>query len=222
MIEYGGALLRKEGRNVKDRFHIRWFIAIAAFVFLVGAALPAYPDEQRGGGRKQWDYFAPKDQEYTNLLYNLEKYHFAKDNFWKSLAEGKYGLAIEDLDYLLRYFPNHPDALLMLGRIAKTTKRFSLPIPYFENALKLFPQHAVTQYRYGEYLVDIGLYEEGIIPLEKAVALDPGMSEAHAALGRAYSKLGKRELSREEAEKARILESKEPVTGKTREKGGDR
>lgn len=151
------------------------------------------------------DFFAPKDQEYTHLLYNLEKYHLGPENFWKSVREGKYKDGLEDLKFVLKYFPNHPIALNLLGGIAKLAKEPGLPIYFYERALELYPEYAITHAQFGNYLVEIGRFEKGISELKKAVEIDPKLAVAYGWLAKAYTKSGNPELSRQAAEKAKEL-----------------
>ena len=93
----------------------------------------------------------------------------------------------------------------MLGIIARLSKRVSLPIPFYENAIRLYPQYPLTHVQYGSYLVDIDLPEEGIPKIVKAIEMDPDMAIAHVSLAKAYQKTGKRDLAFREAQRAREL-----------------
>jgi tetratricopeptide (TPR) repeat protein len=94
---------------------------------------------------------------------------------------------------------------MLLSAVAKLTKTPSLAIPYYERALQLYPQHAITYAQYGQYLVDIGFIEAGITRLKKAIELNPNLALAYAWLAQAYSKTGNLDLARQAAERARTL-----------------
>jgi Tfp pilus assembly protein PilF len=113
-----------------------------------------------------------------------------------------YHYAIEELDYTLVTFPNHPDALQLLWLYAKGAKKPSAAIPYFENAIRLYPQYAETYYLYGAFLTDFGMSKEGILKLEKALEIAPGMAGAHAWIAIAHDKSGDGNKARESAQKA--------------------
>jgi tetratricopeptide (TPR) repeat protein len=155
------------------------------------------------------DYFAVYDEHDTQLLINVERYHLATGNFWKWYNAKKYYLAVEELQFVLRYFPNHPKALQLMGNIAKLTEAPALAIPYYENALRLYPEYAITHAQYGGYLVDVGNVQAAMPHLKKAIDMDPSLAQAYAALAKAYNKSGNPELAREAAAKATELGYKE-------------
>ena len=78
---------------------------------------------------------------------------------------------------------------------------------YYEKALKLFPQYAITHAQYGSYLVGIGNSKAGIAQLEKAVEMNPRLMQAHTWLAQAYAKSGNAERARQVTERARELQS---------------
>ena len=162
------------------------------------------------------DYFAKVRDEV--LLSNVEKYHLGPENFWKLYKSGQYTVAIEDLKFVLRYYPNHPETLQLLGSIARLTHDSSLPIPYYEKALRLYPQYASTHAQYGAYLVDVGLIDAGIARLKHAIEMDSKLALAHAWLANAYYQNGNQELARQAAERARALGYKGNIPGQGPEK----
>jgi Tfp pilus assembly protein PilF len=154
------------------------------------------------------DYFTtPQSDE---LLTSVEKYHLSAENFWKVFREGDNQAAILNLKYVLRYFPNHPEALDLLGLIAKLTKTPSLPISHYHKTLRLFPQHAFTHAQYGNYLAENSVnnvqIKEGIANLEKAIEMNPKLAVAYAWLANAYYKTGNSELALQSAKKAKELD----------------
>lgn len=176
---------------------------ILGFGFMISAALFICLSAQADVLNK--DYFDLKDRQELILLGNVEKYHLGPEKFWKWYSAGKFYSAIDEIKFVLRYFPNHPNALELLGFTAKLNKTPSLAIPYFENALSLYPQYGLTHAQYGKYLVEIGRLEEGITRLKKAIEIDPKLAVAYEWLSKAYSKSGDMELGRQAAEKAKEL-----------------
>ena len=73
---------------------------------------PVYAEEQVG-----LDYFDPK---YKGTLATVERYHLTRETFWKDFESRQYGQALNELKYVLRYFPNHPRALQLMELVAKT------------------------------------------------------------------------------------------------------
>jgi Tfp pilus assembly protein PilF len=158
-----------------------------------------------------WDYFTANENADTKrMLQQVQQNHL--DRSWGHakgvmgfIADKRYRDAKLDLDYTLGRFPNHPRALMLLEMVAKLNNEPSLPIRYYENALRLYPQYAVTRAQYGNYLVQIKELEPGIARLSEAAQMDPKLVAAHVWLARAYHQVGNFELARESQEKAREL-----------------
>jgi tetratricopeptide (TPR) repeat protein len=151
------------------------------------------------------DYFtASQNFEIKDLLHKVEKFHL-NDEVLANISSGKYIYALKDIKYTLERFPNHPKALQLIGSTAKLINSFSLAIPYYEKALYLFPQYAITHAQYGSYLVDIGRIEVGISKLKHALELDPKLSAAYAWLAKAYFETGNLDLARQAVARAREL-----------------
>jgi len=148
------------------------------------------------------DYF---DQRYKVELATVENYHLTKETFWAEYESKRYHYALNELTFVLRHFPNHPKALQLAELVAKMSNQPHLAIPYYEKAVGLFPQHAITHAQYGNYLVDIGQAEKGIERLQGALQIDPKLAAAHYWLWDAYNKIGNQEMARQIAEKAKEL-----------------
>jgi tetratricopeptide (TPR) repeat protein len=154
------------------------------------------------------DYFVADQFPGTKrLLALVERFHVNEPDCKLStnIREGHYEYAWQDIDYTLEKFPNHPKALLLAGLTARLQKAPLMAIPYFEKALKLYPQHAMTHAQYGSYLVEIGRVNEGISRLKKATEMKPELAQAYAWLAKAYMKNGDVNLARQTAEQARKL-----------------
>jgi Tfp pilus assembly protein PilF len=151
------------------------------------------------------DYFdASKNHVVRQRLQAVERHHMNKDVF-DNIASGKYKYALGDIDFTLRYFPNHPRGLQLLTTVAALTKNRALPISYFEKAIALYPTHAITHAQYGWYLVTIGDLDKGIQTLKYAIEMDPKLTAGHVWLAHAYEKKGDNELARQAKERAKEL-----------------
>jgi len=148
------------------------------------------------------DYFDPR---YKTELATVEKYHLTKKTFWAEFESKRYHYAILELEFVLRHFPNHPKALQLMELVAKMSKEPHLAIPYYEKAVRLFPQHAFTHAQYGNYLVDTGQAEKGIGRLQRAIEIDPKLTVTYYWLWDAYTRTGNREMAQQIAEKAKEL-----------------
>ncbi|WNM63980.1 tetratricopeptide repeat protein [Candidatus Nitrospira neomarina] len=153
------------------------------------------------------DYFDPlRDQK---LLNTNEQYHLSKGTFYKHFREGSASgnlqLAIAELEFILRYWPNHPNALLFIASIAKMKNDPNLADQYFRKALHLFPQHAITHGQYGHFLVEVGRIEEGINHLHEAIQMNEQLMVAYEWLGEAYNLQGDSKRAKEAIAKANHL-----------------
>lgn len=141
------------------------------------------------------DYFSiPVDAQAARLIPIVENGHLGpKTNprgFWPQYQGGRHHLAFLELKYVLWVFPNHPRALHLLGMLARETNQKSVPIAFYEKALRLFPQRAYTRAQYGAYLVEVGETTQGILHLEEALKMDPSMLPARAWLDKARRSIG--------------------------------
>lgn len=162
-------------------------------------------ERNSGGVLVNQDYFSAMEySDVRDLLKLVEQYHL-NDRVMRDFASGRYSNVIWDLKYTLDKFPNHPKALQLLVAVAKLTKQPSLPLPYFQNALRLYSQHALTHAQYGAFLVDRGLAVEGIGKLKQAVEMDPKLVAAYVSLARVYYRTGHSDLARESEQRAREL-----------------
>lgn len=164
------------------------------------------------------DYFRADEDPAWRQQLNINNAHHT-DMVLERLRQGNNSLAMEEAKFTLRYWPNHPRALILMEVIARATRAPSLPIPYYEKAVRQYPQYAVTHAQYGHYLVEIESVDEGIMQLQQAVEIDPMLGAAHAWLAEAYLKAGKRKLARKSAEQARELGYKGEIAGDPSEQG---
>ena len=152
------------------------------------------------------DWFNRHQDAYTTtLIENVEKYHLSRENFGREFRTQFYWGALNELAYVLSFFPNHPKALMFFTTISRIINKPTLPLPYFQRALQHFPQHAITHFQYGTYLVNIDKIEKGITALKHAIKIDSDFVKAHAALAEAYYKNGNIKQAKNEEKKAREL-----------------
>lgn len=159
-------------------------------------------------GTMNWDYFTANQRPETKqLLYYVNLYHFGEE-WWKNFKIGRLTKDIIDghILYTLGRFPNYPKALTVLEMVFKLTNNPAiLPKLYYEKALRLYPQYALTHAQYGAYLANNGNIKSGIAELNKAIEIEPKLAVAHAWLAKAYQRAGNLELAREAATRATEL-----------------
>lgn len=148
------------------------------------------------------DYFTA-DQSPTSYLKILESAHVVVIPNW--IKQGRMNNAISDIKYTLDRFPNHPVSLQQLSMVAQMTKNTTLAVSYFERAINLFPQYALTRAQYGLFLVSVNNLDAGIQHLKQSVEMEPKLPAGYAGLAHAYAKKGDSEQAREAAAKAREL-----------------
>ena len=120
------------------------------------------------------DYNAGRDQLRIS---QVEQHHF--DAGTESLARGLTGTVGGDIDFLLRYSPNHHRGLAALVRLAvkdKTAQPNGVQIPvecYLQRALEFTPSDAEVVKIYGAYLSRLGRNGEALAKFEQAEKLVP-------------------------------------------------
>lgn len=148
------------------------------------------------------DYFTA-DKSPGSYLTILESAHVAVIPNW--IRQGRMNDAIGDIKYTLDRFPNHPVSLQQLSIVAQMTKNMSLAVSYFERAIALFPQYALTRAQYGLFLVSTNNVDAGLEQLKQSVEMEPKLPAGYAGLAHAYAKKGDLGQAREAAKKAREL-----------------
>ena len=157
-----------------------------------------------------FDYFAAAEEGQASYLELVTKHHAEKADVW--IRENRIGNAIEDLKYTLDRFPNHPLGLQLMGLVSKITKNPSMAIPYYQKALSLYPQYAVTHAQYGQYLLSNGDIDGAIESLKRSIEVNPKLVFSYVLLARAHAKKGNAELANEAAARARELGYNGPLS----------
>lgn len=151
------------------------------------------------------DYYVAHADKYTSeLLVSVEKYHL------QSCSEGprtrQFQSALSDCDFILRYFPNHPRALVYMAELCVAWQSPTcIPDRYFENAVRVNPTVANTFVAIGISLLRAKKAKEAVTNLERAVALNPNSLNAQYNLGLAYVETKQYELANTAAQHAYAL-----------------
>jgi tetratricopeptide (TPR) repeat protein len=173
-----------------------------ALLFLIGLLLSsahAQVTNPQGNGQ---DYFTA-DKRGGSYLAIVEANHVRTIPDW--IKEGRLNGAIADIKYTLDRFPNHPVSLQQLSMVGQMTKNYALPTSYFERAVALFPQYALTRAQYGWFLMSTNNIDAAIENLKQSIEMEPKLSAGYAGLAHVYAKKGDFEHAREAAQKAREL-----------------
>ena len=129
----------------------------------------------------------------------------SKHPLLKLIRAEKPDRAIPDLQFILRWVPNHPLGLALMANVSQMIQKPNLGVNYFNQAVHLFPNHALTYAQYGKFLYDLKKNGKAIELLRKAISLDSKLGVAYGWLSLVYSSNGKSELAAETANKAKSL-----------------
>ena len=139
----------------------------------------------------------------------VESYHFTHSV--EMLQHGNTSSLGGDLDYTLRAFPNHRQALLAmirLGRRDKTAQpkgaQWTVDC-YLERAIRFQPDDAGVRELRGIYYSMQHKYKDAIADFKEVLEAAPNNANAHYNLGLAYFEVGDYAGAREEALVAKKL-----------------
>ena len=137
-----------------------------------------------------WDY---RTATAANISV-VERHHFTDG--MASLRPGQWPLGA-DFSYTLRVFPNHPQALLSLTRLALRDKSTWIPyMPYsvdcwFDRAARFAPNDPIPPMIAGIYLARLGRTAEALAELDRAAGLGDDDANLNYNLGLGYLEVKK-------------------------------
>jgi len=210
---------------MRVRLGLLLIIHLAFALFLLNNANSETLDEfhlQTGSPNPLNDYFTAGQGKYTKgLLGSVESHHLNQlpyikndPNFnIKNLIVSDIYAAYVEMKYILDRFPNHPRALEIMGDLSKMMDDDLLGIFYYERAINLYPQYAITHYQYGLFLMDIGKIDQAINEFERAKDIGPDSAELYHMLSIAHIKRGEIEPAKVFEKKAESLGYKDPIKG---------
>jgi tetratricopeptide (TPR) repeat protein len=165
----------------------------------------------QGTGRAPSDYYFNRpNSSLLEQLNSVELHHLpACEDGPKSR---RYAQARDDCDFILRYFPNHPRALVAMAEICLAWKDARCePDVVFERAIAINPRAYTTYVARGIYLLRAQKANEAVTNLEQAAALNPNSINVQYNLGLAYIETKQFVLANEAAQRAYALGA--PVPG---------
>lgn len=122
-----------------------------------------------------------------------------------------YRQAWEHFDFMLRYFPNHPRALVLMASLCQVWRSPKCrPDDYFEKAVAIGPRSPGTHLARGVYLQQSNRINEAIESYKAALAIEPNSFNANYNLGLAYVAQKEYRLANEHAQKAYAVSSTLP------------
>lgn len=147
----------------------------------------------------QNDYFS-SDLTTSKRVRTVEHHHWEKARQHREKGELKY--AFGDIDFILRYVPNHPHALMQMSEIGIAAGKPDTVRPYLDYAIQYRPKNSSTHIIYGIHLHRTGNYSKAVQHYERALELDPKASETHYNLGLSYFELKEYTLAQQHAKSA--------------------
>lgn len=188
--------------------HFMWRQGLTIALLAAGCAAPALAQENRVGCGDLSNAYGPYD--YTDPVHRrdnlpiVEHFHFTRDV--QSLRQGRSDTVAGDLDYTLRAFPNHHQALDSVARYQLANPR---PDPryysaecYFDRAMRWRPDDARVHMVYAIYLNKKGDKAEATKQYQDALSLEPADAEINYNAGLFFLGLKDYDKARELAEKA--------------------
>ena len=94
---------------------------------------------------------------------------------------------------VLQSYPSQPEALRLLGVIARQAGKHDLAIELIKKAVAARPDHPGAHNNLGNVLLDLGRTDEAVACFNKSLAVRPDYAEAHYNLGRAFQLTGQRD-----------------------------
>ena len=142
-------------------------------------------DLSTGGTDGPYDYTIPHRR-----IREIEGNHFNQDV--ENLISGMTGTIGAEIDFLLRYVPNHHRALLSLSKLSlrdKTNKpagaRYTV-LCFFERAIRFKPDDATVHYLFSGYLLETDKFDMALEQLNIASKLEPNNPAINYNLGLLY------------------------------------
>jgi tetratricopeptide (TPR) repeat protein len=184
------------------------FSAAAYGLDWTGTALDGNACVGGAPGSGPYDYFEVRDpssplfvEGKLGLETGLHLDKGLKDMAPEPIDQPSFQVAAAEFDFMLRYFPNHPDALKALvdlyqkkrraDRWRTGTLRSAYPPPecYFQRAIAFRPKQPHIYLLFGLYLQQVSLLEKAIQQYAAAENLNPNNAELQYNLGLCYFEL---------------------------------
>jgi tetratricopeptide (TPR) repeat protein len=162
------------------------------------------------------EYYASRG---TKLLHTVEQYHLypGEEKFRQRNFESAFG----DFTFILKYFPNHPRALLLMVQLCSEWKSPHCSLDtVFDNALAVKADAPGTYVVKGIYLHRIRRYADAIDNYRKALELDPDSVNAHYNAALTYLEMRQYDAANRHAQRAYALGAQLPGLRQRLQKAG--
>lgn len=172
-----------------------------AVLLAVAAASGSVAGQGQGSVIGTWDYYkASATPESAQALRNVETYHIEPGV--QRMKQRNYGGALQDFEFILGFFPNHPKALTLISELCDLNWKAPQcnPEPYFQRAIEINPKASQTYVVYGLHMHRRKSLDRAVDNYKRALELNPASSNAHYNLGLAYFDMKRFELANQHAQ----------------------
>lgn len=149
------------------------------------------------------DYYG--DEYGKRLLKDVEEHHLGPGIERMNGKSHLWGYALQDFDFILAYYPNHPRGLQLKSEIAMKLGKPELAEQSFQRAIKLYPNSITTYVLYAVFLQQNGKLDAAEANYKKALDAEPNSAATHYNLGLLYCKKQQYALANTHAQRAYAL-----------------
>ncbi|HTF20851.1 MAG TPA: tetratricopeptide repeat protein [Chryseolinea sp.] len=206
------AIMRFDKRRYGVRLRIVT-VAILIFQMLDVSAFAQQADQ---------DFYAPRtSQGDIELFRNVQSYHLGPGR--EEMGNGRYGAALAHFEFILRYYPNHPQTLVALSELCQ---KWNSPAcegaatRWFQRAIERNPEASTSYVVHAMHLHRNKKLDDAVKSYKRAIELAPDSVNAHYNLGLAYADLKQYELANLHAQKSYSLGVTQPGLRARLEKAG--
>jgi tetratricopeptide (TPR) repeat protein len=107
----------------------------------------------------------------------------------KHYKEGNVAKAAVICEEIIRSNPKDIESIRMLAILSYQTQDYDAALHYTQRALEMVPEDFFAYFLLGGIALRKGIFEDSLLHLQKAVALNPSFIDAHYSLGTAMKAL---------------------------------
>lgn len=192
---------------------------LAAMFTLSGVCCPLFA--QQTENRVNQDYYAPRGPVEARTLNNVMHHHFGPGR--DRTAAGNFGAALSDFEFILNYFPNHPQVLVALSELCEKWRTAACDLKaeqWFQRAITLNPSAGQSHVLQAMHYHRRNKLDEAVKSYKRALDVAPESLNAHYNLGLVYTDLKQYELANLHAQKSYALGAQYPGLRNRLQKAG--